>query len=982
MKRDAWRTAKEKHVAHAIALRLACAFFVAAGVTLPAMGSAADIAADALPEGGHVAAGTATIGSAQKDAAGSVTMTIDQTSSRAVIDWSSFNVGRDATVAFQTWRQDAAGGRIVDPTAMTLNRVAAAGGLSTIAGRITSTGVFVLQNPNGVLFADGASVDAAGIVVSTAALDADRFMDSGALSFAQDPCTPNAAIIVNGTLTAQTDVAQAKAALEAAFVNVGRPVGTAISRENNVIRIVADGDVQVGRAGRLQATSTLSYRDDATGEAVTRDGTIVLRADANADGLAAGGTAAHVVLENEDRTQVQARHVTLQFHPDGTDGKPDYVKGAEEAARLHEKYTVVQAPANGARRAPSMGRTPAAQGDVAMLVNTLAELQAIDSHLGGSYVLGADIHADGSYFSPIGSTSPFHGTFDGNGYRIFDLAVQGKDNVGLFSTADHATIVRTTLVDADIHGRDQVGGIVGWAKNGTILAEDIVRKRDGLGEGGTRMGTADNIVGRTYVGGVAGRLEDSTIRASQNGAAVIGEQGVGGLAGLATDSHILDSSNTGYTSVKTNLVHGQNVGCIRATSSNAGGLVGRAEQTAIGVEKTQAGTYNTGNVAAARNAGGLVGYLVGGSIQQAYNANVPIAGETIVDPSMSGKALYGRVTGTGMNTGGLVGEAEGGSRIERAYHAGIVMGKTNVGGVVGAVGIQSISKGTKSVTLSQVYSGDTDAFRVEADGTVQSAAGGAQVTGTDHVGGLIGMLDQGTVSQAYSVSRVTGDEKVTTGLLVGEQTRAGTLGTRAAEKVYYVRQDDPAGQQLIHADGLQPIGKSAKWLQAFLQGRTLAELTQPESLGWADAGGTLSRTVAENQTWTVTEGRTPRLRALVLPMRPSETGTDATGAFWPSWGRRVGDEWMERTYAFAIRDHHYKRLGMTAEPGLWTAPERVRLPWNDPMRFFTLEDTVLRPSGLSVFGGAQLTVAGTEPLLSGTTIATAQTDVIMEGNKK
>ena len=53
-------------------------------------------APNALPTGGQVVAGNATI--SQTQTANSATMNINQTSQRAVVNWDSFNVGKNATV--------------------------------------------------------------------------------------------------------------------------------------------------------------------------------------------------------------------------------------------------------------------------------------------------------------------------------------------------------------------------------------------------------------------------------------------------------------------------------------------------------------------------------------------------------------------------------------------------------------------------------------------------------------------------------------------------------------------------------------------------------------------------------------------------------------------------------------------------------------------------------------------------------------------
>ena len=68
---------------------------------------------------------------------------------------------------------------------MTLNVVADTGGLSEIARHIKPNGTFLLTNPNGVMSAEGSLVGTAGIVVSTAKLHEDEFLNRGIIHFYQ-----------------------------------------------------------------------------------------------------------------------------------------------------------------------------------------------------------------------------------------------------------------------------------------------------------------------------------------------------------------------------------------------------------------------------------------------------------------------------------------------------------------------------------------------------------------------------------------------------------------------------------------------------------------------------------------------------------------------------------------------------------------------------------------------------------------------------
>jgi filamentous hemagglutinin family protein len=116
--------------------------------------------ADALPSGGKVAMGQATITQSGNN------LNVVQASQRAVINWDSFNVGSQAKVEF------------IQPNAQasTLNRVASASA-SQIDGMLKSNGQIVISNANGVIFSKTAQVDVGGMVATTMNINDKDFME-------------------------------------------------------------------------------------------------------------------------------------------------------------------------------------------------------------------------------------------------------------------------------------------------------------------------------------------------------------------------------------------------------------------------------------------------------------------------------------------------------------------------------------------------------------------------------------------------------------------------------------------------------------------------------------------------------------------------------------------------------------------------------------------------------------------------------------
>lgn len=172
------------------ALKIACIACSAALLPLTAARIAlAEPAATALPTGFSVAQGSVS----RPDIAGS-TMTLTQTGSRAIIDWQSFNIGRDATVEF---KQDTS-------RSITVNRVGGGSDPTQIYGQLKANGRVVILDTNGVFFGSTAKVDVGGLLASTGQIvDAAAFQNGGALTLTQmDAARADAAIDNAGQITA------------------------------------------------------------------------------------------------------------------------------------------------------------------------------------------------------------------------------------------------------------------------------------------------------------------------------------------------------------------------------------------------------------------------------------------------------------------------------------------------------------------------------------------------------------------------------------------------------------------------------------------------------------------------------------------------------------------------------------------------------------------------------------------------------------
>lgn len=127
------------------------------------------LAGPLLPTGGTVVAGNSTISTS------TIRVDVVQTTNRSIINWGSFSVGSGGTVQF------------VQPssTSAVLNRVTGTGS-STILGTVSANGQVFLLNPNGIVVGPSGRIEAAGLVLTTAAIADGEFM-AGTVSVSSPP---------------------------------------------------------------------------------------------------------------------------------------------------------------------------------------------------------------------------------------------------------------------------------------------------------------------------------------------------------------------------------------------------------------------------------------------------------------------------------------------------------------------------------------------------------------------------------------------------------------------------------------------------------------------------------------------------------------------------------------------------------------------------------------------------------------------------
>ncbi|WP_455488856.1 hypothetical protein [Gemmiger sp.] len=272
-------------------------------------------------------------------------------------------------------------------------------------------------------------------------------------------------------------------------------------------------------------------------------------------------------------------------------------------------------------------------------------------------------------WAPIGTEAqPFTGTFDGGGYTIYGLYIDGTaDYVGLFGYVDtNGKVVNVTLADSYVRGNNNVGSICGWNNGGTLQ----------------NCHNAGTVSGTKNVGGVCGK-NSSTLENSSNTGKVSGTgDHVGGVCGFnAQGGTVKGCYNT--------------TGEVSGTTQNVGGVCG-CNYTGGTVN----GCYNTGKVTGTGNCIGGVCGQNGGTVKGCYNT--------------------GDVTGT--DPVGSVCGWNGGTAENCYYLAGT--SEKAVGGEIG------ISTNCESKTKLQFRNGDV-AFCLQKDlGTTAPQVWGQRIGNT------------------------------------------------------------------------------------------------------------------------------------------------------------------------------------------------------------------------------------------------------------
>ena len=305
---------------------------------------------------------------------------------------------------------------------------------------------------------------------------------------------------------------------------------------------------------------------------------------------------------------------------------------------------------------------------------------------------------------PIGTASvPFRGTFDGNGNTISGLRIimPNDDYIGLFGY-NVGSIRNVTLSDVSIEGKNYVGGFCGFGGDyngckilGKIKGDSYVGGycgnngkfsncvsntdidaignyvggfcgKTGYGFNNCRL-TCNEVKGNSYVGGLCGNIVSTTSTTSSNmvQASIVGTGCcVGGVFGEITN----DWEGERYSFNGPTYLNCGFIGTVSAESS-AGGLSGRFVGNA-----RMSGCFALGDINIDGDyAGGLFGHVGKSKTYADY----------VTSPTISNCYYHGNIVGRD-NIGGLVGSLFAGN-VNMSYSKATISGNTKVGGICGYI---------------------------------------------------------------------------------------------------------------------------------------------------------------------------------------------------------------------------------------------------------------------------------------------------------
>lgn len=413
----------------------------------------------------------------------------------------------------------------------------------------------------------------------------------------------------------------------------------------------------------------------------------------------------------------------------------------------------------------------------------LVQLASTPADWDKAFVLTTDLDLTGVALSPIGNWGKaFAGVFDGGGFTLSHLTMNlaNSENVGLFGLVrSPAVIQRIRLENVSIVGKSYIGALAGWNEGGAIMNCSASGLVSGANAGGGLVGVNEGTLSHCFC-----MVTVSTSHSSRSQA--------GGLAatnyGDISDCYAWGSVTvSGYTANAGGLAaindHGTIVrsyatGAVQANSTRdsafAGGLAALNESGTIDRcyaqgDVTASCLIGSAASAAWSSAGGLVGYNRKGMITRSYatgfaNSEASATANNEINCWSSAGGIAADNTGT-ISECYAMGASDASSGVISPMPSSAW---SSCGGVVGRN--CGVVVATELGQVSACYATGT-----AAASSIISSAGSAAYT---YVGGVIGENGGGTVQRCFwdvdssSIAQAIGDGAGTITDVYGKTTSA------------------------------------------------------------------------------------------------------------------------------------------------------------------------------------------------------------------
>ena len=707
-------------------------------------------------------------------------MNINQSSSRAVVNWGTFDIGSASTVNFNQ----------PSSSAVILNNVLSSNP-SQIFGHMNANGQVFFSNPNGMYFSPSANVSVGGLVATTNSMSSDDFM-AGKNTFYRNGATGS--IINEGHLSS----------------NLGGYIALLAPEVRNQGVIVAQLGTVIMAAGE---TYTLEFKNATSLSNIYVSASKLNSLVSNGDAIYAPGGL--IIMSAKAANQIQGGVInnTGLIEASGLVNHGGIIR-LEASKEINQSGNI---KANAASNGNGGEVTLIADlANSASFVKVAGSISAEGGNLGGN---GGFIETSGSKVKiEDGAMISTRAPLGKNGEYLIDpdnflISSSGGDVTGnqVSALLNNNNVAYTGFDTINVNDR------ITWSQNtltltatndininATMFLTNTARLTLNAGRQINKSVTPLNIDGVNY-GNLIANLDDlQDINNNTSNYAIVKDinatslsnpivinnftnilnglnhkisnvnldsdidGNLGLFAKIPTDVTIknlkLDNSYIDGTNISNNLFTGTgalagfnegNIDNVHITNSNVIGLFNTG-----GIVGYNKGTINNssfegsvGLLSLNLNTGGLVGYNTG---------------------AINNSSVVGDING-GLKVGGLAGNNFGGS-INNSSVTGNVTGGFKVGGLVGSDGFSLQHAGElidSGINIDDITTTDI----LSSQGSIKNSHITGNVSGFLKVGGLTS-LNLGTIDNSYITGDVSGSIKVggLTGLNIGSVSRSSVNG--------------------------------------------------------------------------------------------------------------------------------------------------------------------------------------------------------------